>query len=127
MFSSRKYPVKYLMPGVFLVFTLTSVFLTQPLEANPMPLNQAEIEQKIQTLPQWQQQDQTLTRTFKFKGFVEAIAFVDQLVEPAEAAGHHPDLAISYNKVTVSLTTHDAGGLTQMDFDLAQKISEIAK
>ena len=57
----------------------------------------------------------------------EAIAFVDRLVEPAEAAGHHPDLAISYNQVTVSLTSHDAGGLTQKDFALAQTISNIAQ
>ncbi|MEM7592342.1 MAG: 4a-hydroxytetrahydrobiopterin dehydratase [Cyanobacteria bacterium P01_A01_bin.83] len=92
-----------------------------------MPLTQAEVEQKIQTIPQWQQEQQTITRTFEFKNFVEAIAFVNRLVDPAEAAGHHPDLAISYNKVTVSLTTHDAGGLTQMDFDLAQKISEISQ
>jgi 4a-hydroxytetrahydrobiopterin dehydratase len=56
---------------------------------------------------------------------VEAIAFVNQIVEPAEAAGHHPDLEISYNKVTVSLTTHDAGGLTSKDFDLAQVISKL--
>ncbi|MEL6440467.1 MAG: 4a-hydroxytetrahydrobiopterin dehydratase [Cyanobacteria bacterium J06621_8] len=92
-----------------------------------MPLTQTEIDQQIQALPQWQQQQQTITRTFKFKDFIEAIAFVNQLVDPAEAAGHHPDLSISYNKVTVSLTTHDAGGLTQMDFDLAQKISDLSQ
>ncbi|MEM8830367.1 MAG: 4a-hydroxytetrahydrobiopterin dehydratase [Cyanobacteria bacterium P01_G01_bin.19] len=91
-----------------------------------MPLTQSEINQKIINLPKWEQEGQTLTRTFEFKGFVEAIAFVDKLVEPAEAAGHHPDIAISYNKVTISLTTHDAGGLTQMDFDLAQTISDLA-
>ena len=119
--------LKYSLPKLLLVMAISLIVFPQPLEAKPMPLNQTEIEQKLQTVPQWQQKDQNLTRTFKFKGFVEAIAFVDKLVEPAEAAGHHPDLAISYNKVTVSLTTHDAGGLTQMDFDLAQKISEIAK
>ncbi|WP_413467400.1 4a-hydroxytetrahydrobiopterin dehydratase [Pleurocapsa sp. FMAR1] len=91
-----------------------------------MTLNQTEIDQKIQTLPQWQQQDQTITRTFKFKNFVQAIDFVDKLVKPAEAAQHHPDLEISYNKVKVSLTSHDAGGLTQKDFDMAQTISKLA-
>mgnify|MGYP003402336269 FL=1 len=95
--------------------------------ANAMPLTQTEIDQKIQTIPQWQQSEQTITRTFEFKNFVEAIAFVDQLVEPAEAAKHHPDLAISYNKVTVSLSSHDAGGLTDKDFALAKTISNIAK
>ena len=91
-----------------------------------MSLSQTEIEQKIQALPQWEQQDQTLTRTFKFKNFVESVDFVKRLVEPAEAAGHHPDIAISYNRVTISLTTHDAGGLTQKDFDLAKQISLLA-
>lgn len=123
MFSILKYP----LPRIFLVIAIALIFSPQPLKAKPMSLNQTEIDQKIQALPQWQQEDQTLSRTFKFKNFVEAIAFVDRLVEPAEAAGHHPDLAISYNKVTVSLSTHDAGGLTQMDFDLAKTISGLAK
>lgn len=102
-------------------------FSVYPLEASTMPLSQSEIDQKLQTVPQWEQQEQTITRTFEFKDFVEAIDFVDQLVEPAEAAGHHPDLAISYNQVTVSLTSHDAGGLTQKDFEMAQTISDIAQ
>jgi 4a-hydroxytetrahydrobiopterin dehydratase len=50
---------------------------------------------------------------------------VNKLVEPAESAGHHPDIEISYNKVKILLTTHDAGGLTQKDFDLAEVISQI--
>jgi len=54
-----------------------------------------------------------------------AIAFVNKLVAPSEAAGHHPDIEISYNKVTVNLTTHDAGGLTEKDFALAQEISAL--
>ena len=60
-----------------------------------------------------------------FIDFVEAIAFVNKLVEPSEAAEHHPDIEISYNKVTVNLTTHDAGGLTEKDFVLAEKISAL--
>lgn len=124
MLSILKLP---LPKTIFLAIALAWMSLSQPLNANAMPLTQTEIDQKIQTIPQWQQQDQTITRTFKFKNFVEAIAFVDQLVEPAEAAGHHPDLAISYNQVTVSLTSHDAGGLTEKDFALAQTISNIAQ
>lgn len=123
MLSILKQP---LTKALILSMAIPLILSFQPLKANAMPLTQTEIDQKIQAVPQWQQQDQTITRTFKFKNFVEAIAFVNQLVEPAEAAGHHPDIAISYNKVTLSLTTHDAGGLTQMDFDLAQTISELA-
>lgn len=82
-------------------------------------LTQSEIQAQLSKLPEWSQVDNKIQRLFKFKNFVEAVAFVNKLVEPAEAADHHPDLEISYNKVTVNLTTHDTGGLTQKDFDLA--------
>ena len=108
-----------------LAMTTSFCIVPQSLKANPMSLTQTEIDRQIATIPEWTQEGQTLTRTFKFSNFVEAIEFVNQLVEPAEAAGHHPDIAISYNRGTISLTTHDAGGLTQMDFDLAQTISQL--
>lgn len=88
-------------------------------------LTEAEIQVQAQSLPNWSVHNNALQITRKFKDFIEAIAFVNQLVAPSEAAGHHPDIAISYNKVSISLTTHDAGGLTQKDFDLAQVISKI--
>ena len=88
-------------------------------------LTDTEIQERAKQLEGWTVEGKELRLTRKFKDFVEAIAFVNQLVEPAEAAGHHPDLEISYNKVTVSLTTHDAGGLTSQDFDLAQVIFKI--
>ena len=107
--------------GVIL-FTLTE----RPITANDMNLTETEINQQIQSLPDWTREGDVISRTFEFKDFVAAIAFVNKLVEPAEAAGHHPDLEISYNRVKVSLTTHDAGGLTQQDFDLAKTISQLA-
>lgn len=88
-------------------------------------LTDAEIEDQAKSLKGWTVEGKELQQTFKFKGFVEAIAFVNKIVEPAEAAGHHPDLTISYNKVNVTLTTHDAGGLTSKDFELAQVISKL--
>jgi 4a-hydroxytetrahydrobiopterin dehydratase len=88
-------------------------------------LTQTEIESKALLLSDWTVEGQELKITKKFKDFIEAINFVNKLVEPAETAGHHPDLAISYNKVTITLTTHDAGGLTQKDFDLAAVISTL--
>ena len=84
-----------------------------------------EITARLSQLPDWELEGKTITRTFKFKNFVEAINFVNKLVEPAEAAGHHPDLSISYNKVTVTMTTHDAGGLTGKDFQVAQSITSL--
>jgi 4a-hydroxytetrahydrobiopterin dehydratase len=89
-----------------------------------MPLlSEGEIQKRVSQLSGWTVEGKTLTRTWKLKDFIEAIDFINRLVEPAEEAGHHPDLAISYNRVTVSLTTHDAGGLTEKDFDLALVIS----
>lgn len=88
-------------------------------------LGDEEIQERLSRLSGWELEGKTIQCIQKFKNFVEAIAFVNQLVAPAEAAGHHPDILISYNKVTVSLTTHDAGGLTEKDFALAQVISEL--
>ncbi|MEH2380983.1 MAG: 4a-hydroxytetrahydrobiopterin dehydratase [Nostoc sp.] len=89
-------------------------------------LTKAEIQEQAKLLSDWTVEDSKklqITRTFK--DFIQAIEFVNKLVEPAESAGHHPDIEISYNKVKITLTTHDAGGLTQTDFDVAQVISQI--
>lgn len=88
-------------------------------------LSPAEIQQRLLRLPAWRLDGQVLVYDRKFVGFPEAIAFVNRLVEPSEAAGHHPDLQISYNRAIVRLTTHDAGGLTTKDFDLAEIISQL--
>ena len=56
---------------------------------------------------------------------MQAVSFVNCLISPSEKAGHHPDIAIAYNRVTISLTTHDAGGLTPQDFELAQTITKL--
>ncbi len=88
-------------------------------------LDESTIAERASTLSNWEVKDNTLHQTFKFKDFVEAIAFVNKLVSPAEALGHHPDISISYNKVSVTLTTHDAGGLTDLDFQLAQALSNL--
>ncbi len=93
--------------------------MTQLLDTN-------EIQTQLQQLADWQLEGKEIKRTFKFKDFVSAIDFVNRLVAPAEAAGHHPDLEISYNKVSVSMTSHDAGGLTAQDFEMAKKISQLA-
>ena len=115
-----------LKPPLLFILAIAIAFgFSTQLLANTMPLTPTEIEQQMSTVPQWQQEGQTITRTFEFENFVRAIEFVNKLVEPSETAAHHPDLAISYNKVTVSLTTHDAGGLTQTDFELARTISEL--
>jgi 4a-hydroxytetrahydrobiopterin dehydratase len=88
-------------------------------------LTQPEIQQQSSTLLGWTVDGSKLRLDRKFQDFIQAIEFVNKLVEPAESAGHHPDIGISYNQVQITITTHDAGGLTQKDFDLARVISQI--
>ena len=88
-------------------------------------LSSAEIQSQLATLPDWVIEGTTIKTTLNFKDFIEAVEYVNQVVAPAEAAGHHPDLHISYNKVTIQLTTHDAGGLTQKDFSMAKTLSAL--
>jgi 4a-hydroxytetrahydrobiopterin dehydratase len=88
-------------------------------------LSEQDVQSKLSQLTDWTQDGNTITTVRTFKNFIAAIDFINQLVEPAEAAGHHPDLAISYNKVTISLSTHDAGGLTEKDFAMAKTISDL--
>ena len=85
-------------------------------------LTDAEITGRLASIPGWAREGKTLRRTFAFRGFPDAVAFIDTLVAPAEAMNHHPDVDLRYNKVTVTLSTHDAGGLTALDFDLAAKL-----
>jgi 4a-hydroxytetrahydrobiopterin dehydratase len=75
----------------------------------------------LETLPDWKIESGELVRVFKFEDFLAAMRFVNKVAELAETAGHHPDLDIRYNKVRLALVTHDAGGLTKKDFDLAHQ------
>ena len=91
-----------------------------------MLLTQTEITELARQLPRnWSVVGKELQCDRKFPDFVTAMNFVNQIVAPAEAAAHHPDMYISYNKVKITLTTHDAGGLTQKDFDLAVIIAAL--
>jgi len=93
-------------------------------ETNPnRRLSEAEITQRLQQLSGWKLENQTLIYTHTFNNFIESVNFINCLVEPAEKLGHHPDISVSYNKVKISLTTHDQGGLTSLDFQLAETIS----
>jgi 4a-hydroxytetrahydrobiopterin dehydratase len=89
----------------------------------PARLTDAEATERLATLPGWTRTGDTIARTFTFKGFPEAVAFVDRIVAPAEALDHHPDLDVRYNRVIVTLSTHSAGGLTRVDFELATTIA----
>ena len=81
----------------------------------------------LATLPAWQIEAGELVRTFKFDDFLAAIRFVNGVAELAEQAGHHPDIDIRYNRVRLALISHDAGGLTVKDFDLAAQVQNLAQ
>jgi 4a-hydroxytetrahydrobiopterin dehydratase len=88
-------------------------------------LNAAKIKARLSTVPDWKKRSQTIVRTFQFKDFPAAIRFVNAVARIAEKAWHHPDIDIRWNKVTLALTTHDAGGLTEKDFKLAKTFDRL--
>ena len=91
-----------------------------------MKLNESQIISASAGLPQWQRSGEIISRTFVFKDFPAAMKFVNAVAEIAEAAQHHPDIDIRWNKVTLALTTHDAGGLTEKDFTLAKQCDSLS-
>jgi 4a-hydroxytetrahydrobiopterin dehydratase len=88
-------------------------------------LSDKEIDATLEDLAGWERVGETIRKTFRLRDFVDAVRFVDRLVEPAEEMGHHPDVEISWNRVAISLTTHSRGGLTPADFELARRIEAL--
>jgi len=89
-------------------------------------LNPNQIKAALPAVPEWKKKGANITRTFEFDDFVGAMEFVNKVARAAEKAQHHPDIDIRWNKVTLALSTHSEGGLTQKDFDLAKKIDGLA-
>ncbi len=89
-------------------------------------LSDPEIEARLAELPGWERAGEAIARTFDRGDFVGSVRFVESLVNPAEAMGHHPDLEISWSKVKVTISTHAEGGLTDADFELAAKVDALA-
>jgi 4a-hydroxytetrahydrobiopterin dehydratase len=89
-------------------------------------LSRDEIERRLKTLNGWALDGDAIKKQFTFKGFPDAVAFVDRLVPEAEAADHHPDITINYRRVTLSYSTHSEGGLTEKDFAGAQMADRVA-
>lgn len=86
-----------------------------------------EIGQRLAALKDWQKRAAVIQRQYVFRDFPTAINFVNRVAEVAEKAWHHPDIDIRWNKVVLTLTTHDAGGLTPKDFDLAAACDRLAQ
>jgi 4a-hydroxytetrahydrobiopterin dehydratase len=88
-------------------------------------LTASQIKTSLSSVPDWKKKGAAITRTYQFKDFPAAIKFVNAVAKPAEKAWHHPDIDIRWNKVTLTLSTHDAGGLTEKDFSLAKQFDRL--
>jgi 4a-hydroxytetrahydrobiopterin dehydratase len=95
------------------------------LEGNMQPLSAQEANARLSSVPGWQIEAGELVRLFKFEDFRASMRFVHQVAELAEEAGHHPDIDIRYNRVRLALVSHDAGGLTSADFELAGRADKL--
>lgn len=93
---------------------------------SPIPLKPAAITAALSTLPGWEQHGTAITKTWKFKTYLEGIDFVTQVAKAADALDHHPDLHVGWRKVQATLCTHVANGLTEYDIELARQIDKVA-
>ena len=100
-----------------------------PCEGGMPPLERSGIERFMPQVPEWKvaEDDKSISKSFKFKDFKEAMGFVNEVADLAEFEGHHPDIDIRWNKVNLTLTTHAIKGLSENDFILAAKIDKIEK
>ncbi|MCW5776350.1 MAG: 4a-hydroxytetrahydrobiopterin dehydratase [Phycisphaeraceae bacterium] len=90
-------------------------------------LIEAEIQAALAATPEWSEVSGAIQRTYDFKDFAQAMRFVNKVAEYAERAQHHPDILVRYNKVTISVSTHDAGGITAKDFALAKAVDAMPR
>ena len=87
-------------------------------------LSDIAIQRELGSLPGWSRRGDVLTRTYQFRNFAQSMEFVNRVAGLAESANHHPDIDIRYSKVTLTLSTHDAGGITANDVGLARAIDQ---
>lgn len=87
-------------------------------------LSDIAIQRELGGLPGWARKGESLSKTYQLRDFAAAMALVNRIAEEAESANHHPDIDIRYSKVSLTLSTHDAGGITQNDLDLAKAIEK---
>jgi 4a-hydroxytetrahydrobiopterin dehydratase len=100
----------------------------EPCEGGTRPMTTAEAEAYLGQVPGWELvvgQPLKIGRELRFKNFAQAMAFINRVAEVAEAEGHHPDICVSWNRVTLELVTHAIGGLSENDFILAAKINQL--
>jgi 4a-hydroxytetrahydrobiopterin dehydratase len=88
-------------------------------------LHSKEIKLHLQAVPDWSKRAQTILRTFKFEGFLKGIDFVNRIAAKAQKMNHHPDIDVRFDEVTLTLSSHDEGGITEKDFSLAKQCDEV--
>ena len=88
-------------------------------------LTTGQIDQHMKDFPGWAHHQPAITRTYKFESFLMSIAFVRRIAKRAEKIQHHPDIDIRFDRVKLTLSTHDAGGITEIDFTLARECDEV--
>jgi 4a-hydroxytetrahydrobiopterin dehydratase len=92
----------------------------------PKRLNASEIERHLERLTGWVKDEGKLKKEYKFTNFIEAFAFMTRVAFLAEGMNHHPDWANVYNRVSISLTTHDVGGISELDVEFAERLTDVA-
>jgi 4a-hydroxytetrahydrobiopterin dehydratase len=88
--------------------------------------NEAQIAERLTALPGWYYEDKLIRRVYKTDGWPTTLMLVNAIGYLAEAAYHHPDLSVTWGRITVKLSTHSAGGITDKDFELARRIEDVA-
>jgi len=96
-----------------------------PVEKGQQPLSQVQATELSKQVPRWSLREAALEKDFAFKGFAEAMEFVNEVAAIAASEDHHPDMCVYYNKVSLKLTTHKIGGLSKNDFIVAARIDEL--
>lgn len=91
----------------------------------PTPLPDHDVEQALSALAKWKRNGNAIERDLEFPDFRQAMAFVNRIADAAETVNHHPDITINYNKVKLALTSHDSGGITNRDLNLAARINDL--
>ena len=91
----------------------------------PDRIAKEEYAQRLRKIPEWEIKKERLVRAFEFDEFMDGIDFVNGVAEIAEDANHHPDIIVRYTRVTLSLTTHECGAITERDFELAARVNTL--
>jgi 4a-hydroxytetrahydrobiopterin dehydratase len=90
-------------------------------------LTDAEVQKRLRSLRGWRRSGSFITKTYEFNGFMDGVKFIERVAEVAEKLEHHPDIKVRYTRVTLSIQTHDAGGLTAYDFQLAKAVDGLGE